>query len=55
MNTSRRFLPALRSLLALGGLLFAVAAHAGEPGSGELRLHDQAGHVQSLASLDTDV
>jgi len=55
MTTSRRFRSALRRLLALGGVLFAVAGHAGVPGSGELRLHDQAGHVQSLASLDTDV
>jgi Ca-activated chloride channel family protein len=55
MPASRRSLPALRHLLALGGLLFGMTAHASTPGSGELRLHDQAGHVQSLASLDTDV
>jgi Ca-activated chloride channel homolog len=55
MPSSRRFLPALRRLLALGGLLFGMAAHAAAPGSGELRLHDRAGRVQSLASLDTDV
>jgi Ca-activated chloride channel family protein len=55
MHGSRPFLPALRQLFALGGLLFGLAAHAAVPGSGELRLHDQAGHVRSLASLDTDV
>ncbi len=55
MHRSRRLFPALRNLLALGGLLLGLAAHAGTPGSGELRLHDRAGHAQSLASLDTDV
>jgi Ca-activated chloride channel family protein len=55
MPGSRRFLPALRRLFALGGLLFGIGVHAAAPGSGELRLHDRAGHVQSLASLDTDV
>jgi len=55
MPASRRFPSALCCLLALCGLLFGMAAHAGTPGSGELRLHDRAGHMQSLASLDTDV
>ena len=55
MHAPSRFLPALRHLLVLGGLLFGLAAHATAPGSGELRLHDRAGHAQSLASLDTDV
>ncbi len=55
MHASSRFLPALRRLLVLGGLLFGLAAQATAPGSGELRLHDRAGHSHSLASLDTDV
>ena len=55
MHASPRFMPALRHLLVLGGLLFGLAAHATAPGSGELRLHDRAGHDHSLASLDTDV
>ncbi|HZX71414.1 MAG TPA: VIT domain-containing protein, partial [Rhodanobacter sp.] len=60
MHAPPRFLPALGRLLVLGGLLFGgllfgLAAHATAPGSGELRLHDRAGHAQSLASLDTDV
>lgn len=55
MHNSSRFLPALRHLLALGGLLLVFAAHAETAGSGELQLHDSAGHSQSLASLDTDV
>lgn len=55
MHRSRRLFHALRNLLALASLLLGLAAHAGTPGSGELRLHDRAGHAQSLASLDTDV
>ncbi|MFC5436407.1 marine proteobacterial sortase target protein [Rhodanobacter umsongensis] len=55
MRTPPRFLPALHRLLALGCLLFSIATHASAPDSGELRLHDQAGRMQSLASLDTDV
>lgn len=55
MHASPRLLPTLRHLLLLGGLLFGLAAHATAPGSGELRLHDRAGHSQTLASLDTDV
>lgn len=55
MHNTSRFLPALRHLLALGGLLLVFAAHADTAGSGELQLHDSAGHSQSLASLDTDV
>lgn len=55
MHASRPFLPALNRLLLLGGLLFGLAVHAAEPGSGELRLHDRSGHSHTLASLDTDV
>ncbi|MEO6800374.1 MAG: marine proteobacterial sortase target protein [Rhodanobacter sp.] len=55
MHAPPRYLPALRHLLVLGGLLFGLAARATVPGSGELRLHDRAGHSQNLASLDTDV
>lgn len=55
MHATNRFLSTWQPLLILGGLLFALAAHATTPGSGELRLHDRAGHSQSLASLDTDV
>ncbi|MFA6229740.1 MAG: marine proteobacterial sortase target protein [Rhodanobacter sp.] len=55
MHNTSRFLPALRHLLALGGLLLVFAAHADTAGSGELQLHDSTGHSQSLASLDTDV
>ena len=55
MHASPRFLPTLRHLLVLGGLLFGLAAHASTPGSGELRLHDHSGYEHSLASLDTDV
>lgn len=47
-------------LLLFAGLLFAgpsfgLAAHATEPGSGELRWRDASGQLQALASLDTDV
>jgi Ca-activated chloride channel family protein len=55
MQASSRFLPALRQLLVLGGLLFGLAAQATTPGSGELRLHDRTGQSHTLASLDTDV
>ncbi|MEO8810878.1 MAG: marine proteobacterial sortase target protein [Rhodanobacter sp.] len=55
MHAAPRFLPTLRQLLVLGGLLFGLAAHATAPGSGELRLHDHAGHGHDLASLHTDV
>ena len=55
MHASSRFLPALRQLLVLGGLLFGLAAQATTPGSGELRLHDRTGQSHTLASLDTDV
>ena len=55
MPASPRFMPALRHLLVLGGLLFGLAAHATAPGSGELRLHDRADHDHSVASLHTDV
>ena len=55
MHASNRFLSTWQPLLILGGLLLALAAHATTPGSGELRLHDRAGHSQNLASLDTDV
>lgn len=55
MHASSRFLPALRQLLVLAGLLFGLAAYASEPGSGELRLLDRAGQSHHLASLDTDV
>ena len=54
--SSRLFL----HLLLFAGLLFAgptfgFAAHATEPGSGELRWRDASGQLQALASLDTDV
>lgn len=55
MRHPRRFLSGLRPLFGLGLALLALAAHATEPGSGELRLRDAAGHVHSLASLDTEV
>lgn len=45
-----------RRLWLLTGLLFAaMLAHAGEPGSGELRLLDHNGASHELASLDTHV
>ncbi|HWU77400.1 MAG TPA: marine proteobacterial sortase target protein [Rhodanobacter sp.] len=55
MHASRPFLLAPCRLLLLGGLLFGLAVHAAEPGSGELRVHDRSGHSHTLASLDTDI
>ncbi|MGY3039877.1 Ca-activated chloride channel family protein [Rhodanobacter sp. TND4EL1] len=55
MHASPGILFRLRYLLLLAGLLFGLAAHATEPGSGELRWRDASGHLQTLASLDTDV
>lgn len=55
MRASPGFLFHLRLLLLLVGLLSGLAAQATTPGSGELRWRDASGHMQTLASLDTDV
>ena len=59
MYSPRRIHIILRSLLTVAVVLLALPGHARaeatSPGSGELRVHDKAGHGQRLPSLDTDV
>jgi Ca-activated chloride channel family protein len=59
MTLSKPIAITLRSVMLCVLAMFVIPAHAKvdepSPGSGELRVHDKAGHAQSLTSLDTDV